>query len=130
MLQKFKSTARKKCWLSLDGSGALKNGLESRIYLQYYNTRLSDIVRAFSSFHLVTSDSGLEEEWMDGGKRWLEDEAITSTVTWPDLWVYERTGLMRAYQQLETCSAPDGDLGLQPFLPVCLSVCPHASMQP
>lgn len=62
----------------------------------------------------------------------MEDEAITSTITWPDLWVFERTGLMRAYRQLETCSAPDRDLGLQPFLPdarppvcppVCLPVC-------
>lgn len=30
---------------------------------------------------------------------------------------------MRAYQQLETCSAPDGDLGLQPCPSACLSAC-------
>ncbi len=31
----------------------------------------------------------------------------------------QRVGLMRAYQQLETCSAPDRDLRL---LPACLHV--------
>lgn len=65
---------------------------------------------------------------MDGGNRRLEDEAITSTITWPDLWVLERTGLMRAYRQLETCSAPDRDLGLQPFLPVHTVACSHDTL--
>lgn len=35
----------------------------------------------------------------------------------PDLAVRQRVRLMRAYQQLETCSAPDRDLGPLPACP-------------